>query len=57
METGAKTPSPWWAWCARPQSDLNLFGIALRARWLWLRYMDTDRPWASMPTSEDKQTS
>jgi hypothetical protein len=28
--------------------DLNLFGIALRERWLWLCYMDTGRPWTSM---------
>jgi hypothetical protein len=26
-------------------------------RWLWLQHMDTDRPWTSLPISEDKQTT
>jgi hypothetical protein len=37
--------------------DLNLFGIALRTRWLWLCYMDTDHPWAFMTIAADRQTS
>jgi hypothetical protein len=37
--------------------DLNLLGIALRCRWLWLQYMAPDRPWASMNVVEDVHTS
>jgi hypothetical protein len=37
--------------------DINLLGTALRARWLWLRYMEPGRPWASMSSAEDKQTT
>jgi hypothetical protein len=33
--------------------DLGLLGIALRSRWLWLRYMDQSHPWASMHITED----
>jgi hypothetical protein len=34
--------------------DLDLLDIALHTRWLWLRYMDRSRPWASMKANEDK---
>jgi hypothetical protein len=37
--------------------DLNLLGIALRFRWLWLQYMAPDQPWASMRVVEDAHTS
>jgi hypothetical protein len=37
--------------------DLDLLGIALRTHWLWLRYMDCSRPWASIKANEDKRTS
>jgi hypothetical protein len=37
--------------------DLNLLGIALRFRWLWLQYIASDRPWASMHVVEDAHTS
>jgi hypothetical protein len=37
--------------------DLNLFSVALHACWIWLCYMETDHPWASMTIIADKQTS
>jgi hypothetical protein len=37
--------------------DLNLFGVALHACWIWLCYMETDHPWASMTIIADKHTS
>jgi hypothetical protein len=37
--------------------DLDLLGIALRTRWLWLRYMGRSHPWASIKANEDKRTS
>jgi hypothetical protein len=37
--------------------DLKLLGTALHSRWLWLQYMDPDRPWASMNIAEDKQST
>jgi hypothetical protein len=36
--------------------DLNLFGTALCARWLWLQRMDLTRPWVNMRIVEDRQT-
>ena len=29
--------------------DLNLFGYALRMRWLWFKKTDAARPWARLP--------
>jgi hypothetical protein len=37
--------------------DLNLLGIALRFRWLWLQYVAPDRPWASMRVVDDAHAS
>jgi hypothetical protein len=37
--------------------DLRLFGIALRARWLWLRRAYMSRPWVTLPGEEDRQTT
>jgi hypothetical protein len=33
--------------------DLKLQGLALRARWEWLRRTDPDRPWQGLPTMRD----
>jgi hypothetical protein len=37
--------------------DLRLQGIALRTRWLWLRFSDSSHPWASLPRGEDRLTT
>ena len=34
--------------------DLQLFGYALRMRWLWFRKTDASRPWANLPVSTEK---
>jgi hypothetical protein len=34
--------------------DLQLFGYALRMRWLWFRKTDASRPWANLPDSTEK---
>ena len=31
--------------------NLELFGCALRIRWLWAQKTDLDRPWAGLPVS------
>jgi hypothetical protein len=37
--------------------DLRLQGIALRTCWLWLRFSDSSRPWASLIGGEDMLTT
>jgi hypothetical protein len=37
--------------------DLDLLDIAVCTCWLWLRYMDRSRPWASIKANEDKRMS
>jgi hypothetical protein len=50
-----------WCWVQRPLQlgglgvkGLNLFGRALRTRWLWLQHTATDSSWASLPFNVDK---
>lgn len=33
--------------------DLELFGYALRLRWLWVRRPDDERPWYTLPDSQE----
>jgi hypothetical protein len=33
--------------------DLEIFGYALRMRWLWLRRTDDERPWLALPDSHE----
>jgi hypothetical protein len=35
--------------------DLHLTGIALQARWLWLRHIDETRAWAKLPLSTSRE--
>lgn len=35
--------------------DLHLTGIALQARWLWLRHTDETRVWADLPLSTSRE--
>jgi hypothetical protein len=54
------------AWCrvAHPQNlggpgilNLNLMGLTLRLRWLWLSRTDPTRSWAALPINEDAMTT
>jgi hypothetical protein len=36
--------------------DLSYFGTTLKLRWLWLQFMDSTRPWLSLPIKEDPAT-
>lgn len=33
--------------------DLEIFGYALRLRWLWLRHTDDERPWHALPDRQE----
>jgi hypothetical protein len=35
--------------------DLRLQGLALRARWTWLRWTDPSRPWQGLPAIKDSE--
>lgn len=41
LEKGEKAKKAWWPW-----RDLEMFGRALRLRWLWYEWGDPERPWA-----------
>uniref|UniRef100_A0A452Y7H1 Reverse transcriptase zinc-binding domain-containing protein n=1 Tax=Aegilops tauschii subsp. strangulata TaxID=200361 RepID=A0A452Y7H1_AEGTS len=35
--------------------DLHRFGRALRLRWLWLSWVQPDKPWRDFPTPCDQE--
>jgi hypothetical protein len=37
--------------------DLRLQGLALRARWCWLRRTDPSRPWQGLPAINDQEAN
>jgi hypothetical protein len=37
--------------------DLHLLGLALRARWDWLKRTDPSRPWQGLPSLQDENAT
>jgi hypothetical protein len=36
-------------------TDLQRKGVALRVRWLWQQWMNTDKPWTDLPSAADER--
>jgi hypothetical protein len=36
-------------------TDLQHKGVALRVRWLWQQWMNTDKPWTDLPSATDER--
>jgi len=57
--SGGKCSVAWPKVCRPPDLgglgliDLEIFGYALRMRWLWFKKTDGSRPWASLPDKSE----